>query len=183
MENTTYSYDEARELIKDGDILFLRCTKKSPIVSRIISYITKSPYHHVAIAFWLYSSSGDRRLFMMEASAGGRRIAPLSLYKNRNFDIVRMKDKPKWDDIAAQVLEPVGSVPYSYVSLITMAAEEIFGKKSKDYNGEVCSEAAAKILIKSGYDKPLKGLITPADLAKDLLANGEEQVLEVRNVV
>lgn len=181
MDNITYSYDEARELIQDGDIIFLRANKKSPLLSRIISYITKSPYHHVAMAFWLYTDSGkEKRLFMLEAYGIGRRVTPLSLYIDRDFDIIRMKNTPKWAEIESLALEPVGRVPYSYMSLISMAIEEILGKKARDYNGEVCSEMSAKLLIKAGYNKPLKGLITPRDLAKDLLANGEELVLQIR---
>jgi hypothetical protein len=70
MENKQSKYNEVRLQIKNGDVILYTGKK---IFSKLISWLTRSPYSHAGIAVWW-----NERLMVMEAVMGGVRIAPLS---------------------------------------------------------------------------------------------------------
>lgn len=65
------SYDDSREKILDGDILMYRGRS---LQSRIIRWITGSPYSHAGLAAWW-----NDRLMVLEAVNRGVLVSPLSL--------------------------------------------------------------------------------------------------------
>ena len=66
-------YEKARKQIKSGDIVFFQ--SDGGLIGKVISFFTKSVYSHVGIAFWMVMpETGDRRLLVLEAWPGGRRV-------------------------------------------------------------------------------------------------------------
>jgi len=70
MENKILKYNEVRLQIKNGDVIMYTGKK---ILSRLISWLTRSPYSHAGIAVWW-----NERLMVMEAVGRGVTIVPLS---------------------------------------------------------------------------------------------------------
>lgn len=64
-------YAEARDLIKDGDLIAVRGAHS--IIGKLTQFFTRSPYTHTGIAVWL----GDR-LFMADLNSGRNHLTPLS---------------------------------------------------------------------------------------------------------
>jgi len=144
----TLPYDQARSLIIDGDIVFI---KDSPSwVGSVIRFFTKSRYSHVGIAFWI-TTGGITRLMMVEAQGGSRRrIVNLSKYAGVELDI--MKAPKPWPDVAPRALEHLSDVPYGYMEAayigIVEAMQQYFDVTlpRKNFNGEICSEFVARVL-------------------------------------
>jgi len=70
MENRISKYEEVRFQIKNGDVLMYKGKK---IFSKLISWLTGSPYSHAGIAVWW-----NERLMVMEAAMRGVMVVPLS---------------------------------------------------------------------------------------------------------
>ena len=69
-------YADARERIRDGDVLAFRGTR---LFSRLIKFWTQSRVSHVGIACWMH-----KRLTVIEAlEPGGVRVYPMSRYVSR----------------------------------------------------------------------------------------------------
>ena len=143
------SYDEYRAIAQDGDIIFLRGAKRSPIQA-LIMFATGSLYCHVAIAFWV-EINGQKRLMVVESQGNTRRrILSASYYRDRKMDIVRAV-KP-WTAIADDALSQVGIARYGYLDAIWVGIREFAWNKFhlrlpylNESRGEICSEFVARM--------------------------------------
>lgn len=145
----TIDYEEARNFIKDGDIVFIR--DKSNLVGWIVRLFTFSRYSHVGIAFWALVG-GKRRLFMVEAQGGSkRRIVNMSYYDNQRLDIISAP--VKWSAYVDRAMDRLGKVKYGWFDAIYVGLRESLMKTTKfiklprfNLSGEICSEFVARML-------------------------------------
>ena len=70
MESRMVKYAQARDQIKNGDVLMY---KGRGLVSSVIRWVTHSPYSHAALAAWW-----NQRLMVMEAKGQGVIVNPTS---------------------------------------------------------------------------------------------------------
>jgi len=91
MGNKISKYVEVRLQIKNGDILMYKGKK---IFSKIIRWLTGSPYSHAGIAVWW-----NERLMVMEAVMRGVRVVPLSL------NIYQHKGNVEWFSCKKEILD------------------------------------------------------------------------------
>lgn len=165
------SYREGRDLIENGDILAFHTTAESPLGPKIVSLFTGYSIYHVGFAIWLYSTEGDRRLFIVEANKGNRQIIPLSLYAGERIDV--FKCPVKFSKISSQMLDKIGYVKYSYFDLPIIWLRERFGIRLPNQQGEVCSEMIAKILEEADI-RFENTLMSPGKLIEKLSQKGIE---------
>jgi hypothetical protein len=165
----TVTYTEGREQIRNGDILAFHTTKISPFGPKVVSFFTGSSIYHVGIAVWLYSSEGDRRLFIVEANKGNRQIVPLSLYAGERIDVY--KYPVMFKKFSGKLLDSVGFVKYSYIDLPIIWLKEKFGIELRNQSGEVCSEMIAKMFDGTKFQLNTS-LISPGKLIEDLVIKG-----------
>lgn len=105
----TLSYDQARSVIEDGDVVFIHGSWSDPIQA-IIMLFTASPFSHVCIAFWT-DIGPHRRLMCVEAQTKvKRRILSLGFYDNLNMTVVAAP--LPWKQVQADALSQVGKVHY-----------------------------------------------------------------------
>jgi len=173
---TVSSYMDARELIQDGDIVFI--TDRSSPVAWLVRFFTRSRYSHVGIAFWM-QTGGISRLMMAEAQGGtNRRIVNLSKYAQYNLDVI--KAPGPWKRILGNALARLSDVPYGYMEAFYVGLVETALKyfdielPRKDFNGEICSEYVAKM-----YNLPKKH-ISPQVLIEHLKELGHDVRVLVR---
>lgn len=157
------TYTEIRDTIVDGDLIFV--ARSPTILGRITEFVTRSPFYHVGIAFWMRDSSYESRLFMVEAHQGGRRIVSLSSYAGQPLHIV--KSEVPFGTYSKDLLDRAGSVPYSYLDFVSIGLLEVFRLKLHRSGGEVCSEMVVISLNKGGLYLPT--LISPGSLYRRLV--------------
>lgn len=169
------TYNEVRLQIKNGDVIMY--TEKK-ILSRLISWLTRSSHSHAGIAIWW-----NERLMVMEAVMRGVRIAPLS----RN--IYQHKGKVEWFSCKKEISEE------DRLRMVIFAQEELgksyarwkamlFGLKvlfkrdlsKKDElrmeNKLFCSQYVAQIYNSIGLDLKKNRedrFMSPGDIAKSPL--------------
>lgn len=147
-------YDDAREQIRDGDILL--CSGQS-YIAKTIQYITNSPYNHVGV----FSRMGAR-VMLFEAWDYGVRLIPFSLYFTKYYDngkqfegdlFVARKDAGISNfDFALSKL----GISYDYIDLFKILRNEtifgrIFGRsKYKKTEPLICSEYVYDIFVDAG---------------------------------
>lgn len=73
-------YDEARPLIKDGDMIAVK--RRSGLLAVGTRIVTGSPYTHTGVAVW-----SDGRLLMAQANGGGVNFVPVSQMAEFAFDV------------------------------------------------------------------------------------------------
>lgn len=148
------SYEEARSLIKSGDLLSFRTgSRDAKPMHWLTEMVTRSPYYHTGIAVWLSSEGGESRLFICEAQPSGRRLVPLSMFANLHFDVT--ESPVAFELIEKMMLERVGAVPYGFLDYIGVGVRMLFGIAAKDDNGaEICSEMAQDLFRKAGLVIP-----------------------------
>ena len=167
-DQETVPYEEARALIRTGDIVFLGGAKS--LFSWLITAVTRSVFSHCGIACWLSDEDGAvPTLFILEASAGGRRLVSMSHYGLRRPMTV-IASPLGWENYREDLINGTGRVPYGYLDLIGIGLKETFKLKTKDFDGEVCSEMVAATLNRHGYS--LDELQSPGTLYKSLLKKG-----------
>jgi len=175
MENKISKYEEVRLQIRNGDVIMY--TEKK-ILSRLISWLTRSPHSHAGVAVWW-----NERLMVMEAVMRGVRIAPLS----RN--IYQHKGKVEWFSCKKEISEE------DRLRMVIFAQEELgksyarwkamlFGLKvlfkrdlsKKDElrmeNKLFCSQYVAQIYNSIGLDLKKNRedrFMSPGDIAKSPL--------------
>lgn len=74
-------YADAREQIRDGDLIAIRGNTTKPM-NRLIAWATGSPYTHTGTALWL-----GNRLWISEMKASGNHLVLLSTYSMVPFDV------------------------------------------------------------------------------------------------
>lgn len=160
------AYLEVREQIESGDLIAFEVSKYAPKISNFIKLFTNENIYHIGIAVWMYSSEGDRRLFIVQASNGNRQIVPLSLYEDETM-LVYAAPVP-FEQISGVVLERIGRIKYSYPDLISIwAKEKLKIRNVKNFSGEVCSEMIVNIFQTVGIDLGEK-LSTPQTIVDNL---------------
>jgi hypothetical protein len=168
----TYHYAQARELIKDGDIIFFK--NKPNISSKLIEAITDSPFSHVAIAFWVEVACKNihktKRLMIVEATGHTNNRDIVNLSNECIYDMIVLSPPLKWIDISENALDRVGLVPYGWTDGALIGIQSLiyrgFGKKINigGGRGEYCSEFVAK-----AYKLP-NTEITPHELYDTLIS-------------
>jgi hypothetical protein len=137
-------YEEGRELIQTGDIVFVK--KKKTLISKLIAWVTGGDLTHVGIACWMYNDKiKTKRLFILEAQRfTRRRILTLSYYKDRG--LVVLTPLVPFEQSYDNILQGIGKSKYSWLSVLYVGLRELLnGKlKSKDFSGEICSELVAR---------------------------------------
>lgn len=145
---TRLTYDEARNVIQDGDIVFINGSWRDPI-SAAVMFFTASTYSHVCIAFWVPTAIG-RLLMCVEAQGRTRRrIFPLSYYADQTFTVVAA---PKsWDDVKHNALSKVGHADYGMIEAIYVGLREFVARTFgyslpiRPHNKEYCSALVAAV--------------------------------------
>ena len=156
----TLKYAEARELIQDGDIVSVKPCDYNP-VHLVVCWVTKKPFYHTAIALWMYSTGGTKRLFVCEAHRSGRRLVPMSKYESNEM-VVKCAPLP-FAKIEESLLSRVGFVPYAFWDLIVVGVRILFGRLWKDSKAEICSELAQDIYSEAGFTMP-DYVLSPGEL-------------------
>lgn len=172
----TITYDQARDKINDGDIIFIR--NAFTFTSKIIRLFTRSKYSHVGIAFWAIIG-GEERLMIVEAQGGTRRrIVNMSFYAKNQIDVVAAP-RP-WPEYAKRALENIGLEEYGWFEAIYVGIRESLLTylniilSPKDLPGEICSEYVAKML-----DFPVPH-VSPQGLMTQLNDRGHFVTLQIR---
>ena len=105
----TLSYEQARTVITDGDIVFIHGSWRDPLQA-IIMLFTASPFSHVCVAFWVETGIG-RRLMCVEAQAKARRrILTMGYYEDSEMTVLAAP--LPWQDVRASALSRVGKAHY-----------------------------------------------------------------------
>lgn len=173
------TYTEGRDKIKSGDIVAFHTDHRSPIGPQIVTFFTGFSVYHVGVAVWLYSSAGDRRLFIVEANKGNRQIVPLSLYAGERMDIYT--PPVKFDLFSETLLARVGNIKYSWFDLPKIWVREKFGINCNNSKGEVCSEMIVHIFKESGVQFSTD-VISPGKLVNEMRNNGFELTIKINNI-
>lgn len=159
------NYEEIRTIANDGDIIFLTVNKKD-ILSRIVSFFTKSIYTHAAFVFWYKT-----RLMIVESTTnGGIRIVQASIYDERIFALISAP--LRWEEIEWRAIARSGTEKYGWFSAIYIGIREFlfmhFDIKLPPNNNNrnrCCSEFIAEILEFEDTD------ISPKKLYENLKPN------------
>lgn len=163
-------YNDARNLFKNGDIVFF-FGGKLRWIHHLITWFTGGPHYHVGIAFWMTPhANAAPRLMLAEAQPGGYRIVNLSSYEARGMTVIR--GIVPWSSIANRVVDSPGNIPYDNIDLALIGLHEKFGIRiPESYTGvgEACSVIVAKILKAAGVDG-LEVFVSPQRLLKQLVA-------------
>lgn len=169
------SYDEARSLIQDGDLLSF-VPHSNNLLHRITQWVTKSSYYHSGVAVWMESTGHIRRLFVCEAHRSGRRLIPLSMYKGTKFDVTCCPID--WEFIEEGLLDNVGKIKYGFMDFVFVGVRDLFGITLRDTDGEICSEMVQDAYNKAGLRMP-DYVLSPGELYEYLKASGIEDRVQV----
>lgn len=161
-------YEDAMGKIRTGDIVFV--TGATGMLSWLITSIGRTSFSHVGIACWMYDlSSAKPTLFIIEAAPSGRRLVSMSHYGlKRPMTVVA--SPVDWSMYSRQLLDGTGDEPYGYLDLIRIALAEMFGIRTRDFDGEVCSEMVATVLNEAGF--PIDDTPSPGQLYRTLIERG-----------
>lgn len=167
-----HKYEDIREQIEDGDIIFIKGSWKV-FTQALIRLGTNSKLYHVGVAFWMNTKT-TRRLFMLEAHGKSmRRIVNLSFYDK--YEMIVMKAPKSWESVEEEALSKLGKVKYGYIEGFYIGLRDMFmnwfGIKLPSFNlpDEVCSSLVARLY---GMEDPI---VSPQVLYKDLLEITEER--------
>jgi len=169
-----FSYKELRDVVCDGDIVFVHGTWKS-FISALIMWITNSRFSHVFICFkhQTETTNGTRWLLVEAQKGTKRRILNMSYYEGKTFSIIEAPHK--WSLVEDIALEEVGKAKYGlseaiYVGIMDLMWN-VFKIKLPKFNlsTEICSEFVARV-----YDLPEK-IVSPQKLWAQLLKLGYKE--------
>lgn len=155
-------YSEARKSIENGDIVFMAGDKS--LIGKIIALVTKSDIYHVGIACWMQAPNGKDILCSVEQWYGGRRIVNLAHYAYGSKLYVVKNPVQRFSSYMDELIENTGSA-YGNVDFINAGVYDLFGIKSKNRNGEICSEMIMRI-INRHLNTNKYTVISPARLFK-----------------
>jgi len=145
------NYDDARELFKNGDIVFFAGGRRN-LLRRLITWFTGGPHYHVGMAFWIHVDGDGPRLMIAEAQPDGFRIVNLSYYQDCDMTVHRCP--MQWNDIARRVMNLPGHLQYDLIDLAMVGLQEKFGIPVRERltgEGEICSVVIAKVLREAGF--------------------------------
>lgn len=173
-----YSYNEARQKIKNGDIIYLwkppfgEWKNWRAIVFPLVSFFTGSPIYHCGIAVWMKQPNGSNRLMIAESNLqGGKKILPLSYYAPRKMEVHALPEHASFKKMEIGLMNNIGRQPYSLWGFIAVGVREYFGIRPHDYDGQICSELCAQAWIEGGMQLP-ETLVSPGKLRGELIRLG-----------
>lgn len=162
------NYDDARPLIKTGDIIGVR-GRKGPL-AWLTRIVTRSPYTHVGVVVWL-----GGRVLMAEINGGGTHYVPLSQLAHTGFDVARPGCDPTRVESAIEVsLQDHQGYGFGTLGLIALRRVVGIDLTPADYS-QVCSSYAVAILQLAGWAPKL-----PLIPAPDEVMAAAPLVLEIR---
>lgn len=169
------SYEQARELIQDGDIIsILRLKTNATIMSNFISWFTQSEIYHTVIAVWMTSDNGEKRLFVVEADPANRLLVPLSVFQKNGFHVLAKPDYVDFKKISSELVGNVGIAKYSITKAVNSGIRQYLKLPKISNTGEICSELVAKMWKLGGL--PIEDtLLDPAELERILTTNFKVQ--------
>lgn len=143
------THEQVYSQINNGDIMFV--ANFNHLLARIIRFVTRSKYSHVAILFWATVPGGGKRLMVVESQGGTtRRVQDFDFYCKRSLHIIAApKDWMSYESVA---LEYIGEVNYSYLDALYVGIRDFcfkylgFKLPQRDFPGEICSEFVARCL-------------------------------------
>jgi hypothetical protein len=171
------TYDEARDQIKNGDIVHVFRPKASfsikTLVHSLIWFFTGSRIFHNVVAIWMVTPGGMSRLMAVESHIkGGKRIVPMSLYAGFELQVQPLPFGAVFSAMEEMLMERVGDQPYGLLDFVSIGAREFFGLKLKDHGGsQVCSELCAEAWMLAGVPVA-ETLVSPGKLYNNLLELG-----------
>lgn len=174
--NSLSRYYNVRDSIQPADIIFF--SDSPDLISRLISWKTKSKYTHCAIVMSKMSSAGER-LVIIEAVEHGLRPVYLSKriqeYNGHiwHFPIkeATLEQRIKANDwVWDRTLE---ATKYDYHSLLKLAVSKV----STDYRKLICSETCQIALEHSKIIEKRSRILSPAELALLVIYNPINQLL------
>lgn len=158
---TTVTYEQGRDLIKDGDVLFV-ANKRGIVLPFLIRWSTKSIFSHTAIAFWINTVAGPR-LMAVQAQGGNKRfIQNVSALDKCEIHVV--SSPAAWAQVAPKALVKLDKVPYGWFEALYVGTREFLMTrfniklKERDFTGEICSEFNARVLGLSDVNVSPQGL-------------------------
>lgn len=173
------TYDEARTVVQDGDIVFIHGSWRDPI-SAVIMFITASLFSHVCIAFWISTPEG-RMLMCVEAQGRTRRrIFPLSYYSDQMMTVIPAP-KP-WSVVKQHALSKVGHADYGMFEAIYVGIREFVARvtgywlPARLHNKEYCSTLVASVYELQDIDG------SPQALHDRLIATSSARVVQATEV-
>lgn len=177
------NYDEARQFIKNGDIinLFRSGGGLMPIVHNLIQFFTGSPVYHCAVAIWMTSPSGISRLMAIETNLeAGKRLIPLSHYAAHKLEVIPFPATADFSKMEEAMMSRVADQPYGFFDLLIIGGAEFFGYPKPAINDghQVCSELVAAMWYAAGVEI-LDTRISPGKLRNVLGALGYTPTLHV----
>ncbi len=155
-------YDEARALIRTGDLIALR--QVHGIAPAMIRLVTGSPYTHTSVAIWC-----GGRLLVNETQASGACLRPLSNYDNEAFDVIPCPiDR---GEVEAAMWELLGrKIKYDLADLARIAANRLFGipLPKREDDALICSSLSATIWMRAGWrGRSLPSIPAPDDVVRE----------------
>lgn len=145
---TRLTYEEARNVIKDGDIVFIHGEWNDPIQA-VVMFFTASLFSHVCIAFWANTPRGKILLCVEAQGKTRRRIFPLSFYSINDLTVIAAP-KP-WKTVESVALSKVGKAEYGMFEAMYVGVREFIirhtGYKlpTRPNNKEYCSAFVASV--------------------------------------
>ena len=175
---TAKTFDEIRDKVTDGDIIFIH--KTAGFLNKLIKFFTKTQYSHCAVLFWLKTPSGKRLMLVESQGMTKRRIVSASEYEKDEFDII--SSPIPWNMIQESCFKKVGKVDYGYDDAVKVGVRDFllrnFGIAIKvpadNDNDEICSSFIAQALGMKDT------MISPGDLFEQLTRNGNPVKIRVR---
>ena len=160
------TYDEARELIPNGSVIFFSGGKRN-LTRRLITLFSDGPHYHVGIAVWM-KAGGKRRLMLAESQPDGFRMVTLGSYSDRNMTVIQHPGAS--EQVIDMAIESSGRIPYDYTDMVAILFRERLGIKVPEWatsRGDVCSVFVSKILQKAGV-LGIDTLVSPEKLLTQL---------------
>jgi hypothetical protein len=145
---TTLTYEQAREVIQDGDVVFFEGSWHA-ITNAAIMYFTRSRFYHVGVAFWVGSGDNKRCLIVEAHGLSRRRIVMLNYYAN--YKMVVVPSTIPWNIAQDEAFKRLGKERYGKLEALYIGIREYLLKyhnvniPARNFGGEVCSEFVAKV--------------------------------------
>jgi hypothetical protein len=177
MDSPNYTYDQARSLIKSGDLISFFASHEEAFLHRLatvpVLFFTGSGIYHSGIALCMETEFGEKRLMVCEGVGVGRRLVNASHFAEKKMEIQPLPDTCDRQKVVNFMLDGIGT-PYAFGTLIVIGAQEFFGKTPSASSGlsQVCSETAALAWQAGGFKFPVTTKMSPGKLRNTLIEMG-----------
>lgn len=158
-------------MFETGDVILCR---SNGILSGAVSWITRSPYSHVAI---IYEGS-----VAIHSTIGG--VRSVSVWNLNPFDVYRLKSEmTEWEKDKVKITLDNSlryDIAYDYYQFFAYSYYSIFGGENKfnSPNKYICSELIDVVFKRLGYHLTkydMIGDVTPKEIAKSKLLIKKEE--------